>query len=243
VPVIACEAFEAGFEVKFQRRDASWQLHRSNPRQRQRIVNRSHDGLNRKTSESEISREFGAVTDTWAYDRFGNVARQVKAAGLVGLESSVNTTYDSLNRVIRTETGPFRINDAGATTTAVHTMGYDATGQQVVHTDARGNTETFAYDAQRRLKSQWSLRSAAHFNYDGENRRTQRIDRLGKASTTAWDEYGNRIAMTPPTTSSSSTMWAPANQPPTATTPWAAEPTPPNPGAAKPLFTTSKAGS
>jgi len=123
-----------------------------------RATTRTFDAAKNMLSETEHSRAHGAVTTRAEYDRFNNKTLEVSAVGIAGLENSVRTQYDGLNRVVRSETGAFvHLDEAGSAVTrgAMHNFGYDGRGNRTLQTDARGFTERFHYDGFNRLGSQW----------------------------------------------------------------------------------------
>ena len=71
--------------------------------------------------------------------------------------------YDAGNHVTEVSSGPFKHRDAAGnevTVSATESFSYDARGNKSTHTDARGYTERFHFDAQNRLASQWDGRLA-----------------------------------------------------------------------------------
>lgn len=125
---------------------------------RVRVTTRAYDAAKQQLRETELSAAFGAVTSRWAHDRFGNKILEVSAEGIAGIENATRMSYDAGNRVLSVQTGPFaHADEAGntVTTSALDSFTYDARGNQSTHTDARGFTERFHYDAFNRLASQW----------------------------------------------------------------------------------------
>ncbi len=159
-----------------------------------RITLRSYDAANNKVVETELTNAHGAVTTRTAWDRFKNKLVETAAEGLAGLESTVRNTYDGVNRLVHTATGPFEhLDEAGNSvfSAAEESYGYDARGNQTLKTDSRGFNFRRFYDGYGRLATEWdgergdrasTLRT--EYGYDGFDRVLERraIDLSGRAA-------------------------------------------------------------
>ena len=148
-----------------------------------RVLTRTFDAAKNLLSETQHTKAFGDITTTYAYDRFNNKTVEVSHAGDAQLELTTRTTYDAANRVLSVEVGPFTHADAAGNPVksgTAETFTYDARGNKSTHTDERGYTERFHYDANNRLAAEWSGQKAGQasqlqksYFYDTLGRLTQ----------------------------------------------------------------------
>lgn len=180
----------------------------------------AYDALGRRVSVTDPD----GVTLTTTYDQLGNITATTDETG-----AAQTATYDAMGRVVKS------LDSDGASTRYVYdlagqlvstavdrsgttpipgytedrtTYAYDADGNRVSTTDARGNvpgalpadyTSTIAYDANGRpLVTTDPLGHATTTTYDALGRARTVTDPAGKATTTAYDPIGRVTQVTDP---------------------------------------------
>ena len=139
-----------------------------------RVALSAYDGFDRRTNSIDAMgnltiNHFDANNNIISEQKYGELIDVPGSAGNIAL-SQVNHTYDSLNRLTRTDQAYFDtasqvpISDGVSTTRTVYndnsgviasidargltsTITYDTANRRSVETDAKGNTVTYAYDA------------------------------------------------------------------------------------------------
>ncbi|ADV83861.1 RHS repeat domain-containing protein [Terriglobus saanensis] len=125
---------------------------------------RNYDALGRLGNVIEPT---GASTG-YVYDSLGNLTTATQTGVAGDARRSRSFTYDSLSRLITAtnpETGTICY---GTWTSGICSNGYDANGNLMAKTDARGATATYGYDALNRLTSKSRLGASTDlYFYDG----------------------------------------------------------------------------
>ncbi|AXK36859.1 type IV secretion protein Rhs [Streptomyces armeniacus] len=134
-----------------------------------------YDPAGRLVSETD----FDARTLTYAYDAAGQLTARTNPLG-----ETVSFTRDALGRIVR--------KDAGGQVT---TFAYDPAGRL---TEAAGPDSRLVWQRDRlgRVKTELADGRVLTHTYDALGRRTRRVTPSGAVSTFAYDEAGNRTALT-----------------------------------------------
>ncbi|MES9948135.1 MAG: calcium-binding protein, partial [Candidatus Thiodiazotropha sp.] len=119
-----------------------------------------YDAHNRLMSQWDLG---DTLRTDYTYDNFYRVTQKRQTDLLNSRVRDINLAYNHYDELIR-------ITDPLLRETR---MSYDAAGNRISETDARGNTE--------------------YFNYDGENRVIGRVDRAGQRWTTAYNALGYKL--------------------------------------------------
>ncbi len=141
-----------------------------------------YDARGRRISQSVFATQATALTTTWTYD---DADRRIVEQDPYGRKTF--TVYDMLDRVVRTvrETVPTGVPAGAALATLPRLSGadpayviedssYDAEGQVLTRTDARGTVSSFAYDGLGRVITQIDGGIATtRFTYDAVGNRTR----------------------------------------------------------------------
>lgn len=123
----------------------------------------------------------GNVTK-YEYDAAGNLAKIIDPRSTTANPIVTSYSYDALNR--RTQT---TYPDG-----SVSKSGYDAVGRKISQTEPNGNTTRYAYDKLSRLTQVEDGITAAQLTASP----TAAFGTLGKVTTYAYDELGNKISQT-----------------------------------------------
>ena len=129
---------------------------------------RTTDGLGRLTRVVEP----GSLLTTYGYDVFGNVTNVIQAGNGTETPRQRSFKYDSLSRLLSAnnpETGVVCYGHGNGTTAGCQADGYDADGNLLYKTDARGVLTSYKYDALNRLtlKTYSDGSRNAAYGYDG----------------------------------------------------------------------------
>ncbi len=172
-------------------------------------VTRQVDPLGRETVYQYDGRGL-PVRTTYADGTSTQVQYDDEGRRIAGIDPEGRVTqffYDPVGRLIRTV---YPGSDSGSSDEATELMAYDAAGQLIASTDARGNTTTTTYDAAgRRLRVTDPLGNATQFAYDANNRLQQITDALGNITEHQYDGLGRVRAVVAPDGSSSQSLYDP----------------------------------
>ncbi|MGD9854405.1 MAG: putative Ig domain-containing protein, partial [Planctomycetaceae bacterium] len=166
-----------------------------------RVTNYDYDLAGRLTSITYAQGTADAAVMTYEYDLAGNRTAMVDGEG-----NRTEYQYDALNRLTRTiEQDPD--GAAGPLTSPVTVFTYDAVGNLVTVTDARGNITTSVYDPQDRLVESIGPDPDAagplpapvtRYTYDLAGNLEAMTDPNGNTTEYEYDSRNRRIAMTDP---------------------------------------------
>lgn len=153
------------------------------------------------------------TTLTYNYGRFANGERSINMtwSGADGQARNLNYVYDSLNRLIRTETLEgrvlYRYTDqsdgltniqitffTGVNETATNVMQIDMAGRIVSWRDENGHITLYEYDELSRLtRVTTDGLVEAEYTYDAQNRVTSRTNAYGRTQRFVYDDKGRIV--------------------------------------------------
>ena len=128
---------------------------------------RISDALGRLTQVTEP----GSLTTTYSYDTLGNLTHVTQAGNGTETPRQRSFKYDSLSRLLwsnNPETGVICYGHGNGTMAGCQADGYDANGNLLYKTDARGQVVSYSYDALNRMVSKsFNGAQVAGYWYDG----------------------------------------------------------------------------
>ncbi|WP_237062868.1 DUF6531 domain-containing protein [Microbulbifer zhoushanensis] len=139
-----------------------------------------YDVLNRVVKETAAD----LVETTYAYDEVGNRTSMTVAANTADAVTT-SYTYDDNNQ-LRSETNALN---------QTVSYDYDANGNRVAMTDARGNTTSYTFDKNNRLTHVTDPElHTVEYRYDAADNQVEMIDARGNVTTNYFDRANRQVA-------------------------------------------------
>ncbi|WP_237057157.1 DUF6531 domain-containing protein [Microbulbifer sediminum] len=139
-----------------------------------------YDVLNRVVKETAAD----LVETTYAYDEVGNRTSMTVAANTADAVTT-SYTYDDNNQ-LRSETNALN---------QTVSYDYDANGNRVAMTDARGNTTSYTFDKNNRLTHVTDPElHTVEYRYDAADNQVEMVDARGNVTTNYFDRANRQVA-------------------------------------------------